>query len=337
MYFNRLIELVFRKKIYEKKLRFKEIRLKIIPLLLLFNVVLSFCSKGPNTPDLPSDQKELKLVRMFDTWPGGIIKSTDPSGITYHEPSNHLFISDSEINEIAAIWACENIFEVSLAGDEVFNTYDAYSFHGDSCPASNRREPAGITYSAFDGFFYIVNDNENLLLRYNAEFESPPLDSLYVPGDISTATDPEGITCDPGSGKLYVVIGESGAPQVLVYSPQLAFISNFSVEGRVKDSEGIAYCSLTKHLFIVDSMQKIVFEFTLEGEYIDEYDISSFPGIRSPQGLTFAPSSDPTDDPNNFNLYIADGQVDNNSNTNERDGRVYEAVFLPPANITSNR
>lgn len=312
-------------------------RLKIILLLLLFNVFLTFCSKEPNTPDPPSDQKELRLVRTFDTWTAGIIKSTDPAGLTYHEPSNHLFISDSEINEIDTIWACENIFEISLAGDAVFNTFDAYSFSGDSCPASNRREPAGITYSTFDGFFYIVNDNENLLLRYNAEFESPPLDSVHIPGDLSTATDPEGITCDPNTGNLYIASGQSGVvPQVLVYSPQLVLISNFSVEGIIRDPQGIVYCPLTNHLFIVDSVTKIIFEFTLGGEYVDEFDISSFPGIRSPQGLAFAPSSDPTDDPNLFNLYIADGQVDNSSNTNDLDGRVYEAVIFSPANIVLN-
>lgn len=310
-------------------------RLIILPLLLLFYVFLTFCSKKPNTPEPPPEQKELRLVRMFDTWPAGIIKSTDPAGLTYHEPSNHLFLSDSEINEIDTIWACENIFEISLAGDEVFNTFDAYSFSGDSCPASNRREPAGITYSPFDGFFYIVNDNENLLLRYNAQFQSPPLDSVHIPADLPTATDAEGITCDPSTGNLYIAIGQSGViPQVLVYSPQLVLISHFSVEGVVRDPQGIAYSSLTEHLYLVDSVKKIIYEYTPEGEYVDEFDISSFPGIRSPQGLAFAPSSEPADDPNTFNLYIADGQVDNNASMSELDGRIYEAAFFPSANIS---
>jgi len=32
-----------------------------------------------------------------------ILASTDPAGITYH-PSGHLFISDSEIDELSEIW-----------------------------------------------------------------------------------------------------------------------------------------------------------------------------------------------------------------------------------------
>jgi DNA-binding beta-propeller fold protein YncE len=159
---------------------------------------------------------------------------------------------------------------------------------------------------------------------------------VHIPGDISTANDPEGITCDPNTGNLYIASGQSGViPQVLVYSPQLVLIFNFSVEGVIRDPQGIVYDALTGHLFIVDSVKRIIFEFTTDGKYIDEYDISSFPGIRSPQGLAFAPSSDPTDDPNIFHLYIADAQVDNDSNPNELDGKIFEAAFLPATNITS--
>ncbi len=38
-------------------------------------------------------------VDYFDTWADGVIKSTDAGGITYHPPSGHLYIADSEINE----------------------------------------------------------------------------------------------------------------------------------------------------------------------------------------------------------------------------------------------
>ena len=44
------------------------------------------------------------LVRTFETWPGGIIMSTDPAGIGYHAPSGHLFIADPEISEIDTTW-----------------------------------------------------------------------------------------------------------------------------------------------------------------------------------------------------------------------------------------
>ena len=63
------------------------------------------------------------LVRTFETWNGGIINSSDPAGLAYNPQTGNLMISDSEINEIEGVWNCENIFEVSLAGNQVFNTW----------------------------------------------------------------------------------------------------------------------------------------------------------------------------------------------------------------------
>ena len=106
---------------------------------------------------------ETRQVRTFEIWNGGIINSTDPAGLVYHPPSGHLFISDSEINEIAAIWNCENIFEIDLSGNQVFNTFDSYAPGGRPCPPLFeifRREPTGITYNEFNGFFMLPMTTE---------------------------------------------------------------------------------------------------------------------------------------------------------------------------------
>jgi hypothetical protein len=233
-----------------------------------------------------------------------------------------MFISDSEINEIDSIWNNENVFEISLAGDQVFSTYDSQAPNG-------KREPTGITYNPFDGFFYVTDDDRGSILRYNATFGSP-LTSVLVSNDDSTADDPEGITCDPSTGYLYIADGTDGGKQVLVYDSSLQFVSKFSVSDKMSDPKGIAYHPPTNHLFLVSSQDSSVFEYTLDGIFVDEYDISgSSPTIISPEGLTFAPSSDPTDDPSNLSLYIVDKQVDNNGDPQERDGIVYEANIPP--------
>lgn len=307
---------------------------KKITLLLLLGIFLTFCSKEPTTPDLPSAQKELSLVRIFETWQGGIIMSTDPTGITFHQPSGHLIIVDSEINEINEIWECKNVFEVSLKGDKLFATSDVYAFGGDPCPAKNKREPTGITFNDFDGFFYITDDNDKVILRFDENLSGLPLDSVYTPGDDSTAVDPEGITCDPNTGYLYVangIDGQSSVPQVLVYNSQLEFVTNFIVADKMVNPEGIAYSSVYNHLFIVSRHGLKICEYTLDGMFVQEYDISKFsPKPVRPNGLTFAPSSNPVDDPNNFNLYIVDLQIDNDANPDERDGIVYEVEFIIP-------
>lgn len=317
-----------------KKIKRSQSRINIFSSLLLSGVFFAFCSKEPNAPDLSPVKKELRLVRTFETWQGGIILSNNPTGITFHQPSGHLFITDSEINEISEIWNCENVFEVSLAGDELFNTFDVYAPGGNSCPANNKREPTGITFSEFDGFFYVTDDNDKVILRYDGNLSTPPLYSIYTSADDSTALDPEGITCNPKTGNLYVVSGKDGensVSQILVYNSQLEFITNYIVADRINDPEGIAYSSANNHLYIVSAPELKIFEYTLEGAFIEEYDISRLsPKPHKPNDLVFAPSSNPADKPSIFNLYIVDSQVDNNKNPAERDGIIYEVEFVTP-------
>ena len=76
-----------------KNRTFPSVRLKRC--MSLFLTVVLILSKM----DLLSAQN-ITLVRHFDTWNGGIIRSSDPAGIGYHAPSCHLYIADSEINEL---------------------------------------------------------------------------------------------------------------------------------------------------------------------------------------------------------------------------------------------
>lgn len=274
---------------------------------------------------------EIRLVRAYDTWKAGVIRSTDPAGIVYHAPSGHMYIADSEINEIAGVWNCENIFEVNLTGDQVYNTYDVRDPGGKPCPPlSNfrQREPTGITYSEYDGYFYIADDDEQAIMRYDETFGAPIAVAYTVGSDV------EGITCDPVTGNLYVVVGQ-GFSEVLAYSANLEFLYRFPVEGIAYDPEGIAYDSRRGHLFLVSGKQHMIYEFTLDGNLVDTYDIGALnPRPVDAQGLTFGPSSDPYDDPDNFNLYIADGQVDNDPIPDlDRDGMIYETEIVPAAEI----
>jgi uncharacterized protein YjiK len=260
----------------------------------------------------------ITMVRYFDTWEGGVIKSTDPSGITYHPPSGHLYIADSEINELP-VFTGDNIFEVSLRGDVVFREY-----------ASDNVESAGITYDEFDQFFYVVNDDNNTITRYDSNLDNL-LVEIVTTDDVLTAKDPEGITSDPATGLLYVANGndQNGSSQVLIYDSNLVFQNSFFVV-ETQNPEGIALSPDNNHLFIVDGSANIIFEYTVNGLFLDEYDLTGFsPTPTAAQGITFAPTSDQTDDPNNLALYIADGLLDNDRYPSERDGRIYEAILTP--------
>jgi hypothetical protein len=62
---------------------------------------------------------------------------------------------------------------------------------------------------------------------------------------------------------------------------------------------------------------------TPTGELLGFLDISEA-GARNPAGLALAPSSI---DPTQMSLYLVDRGVDNDSNPNENDGKVYELII----------
>lgn len=257
---------------------------------------------------------DISLVRYFDTWDGSTIKSTDPAGLAYHPGSRSLYIADSEINEMPEYFEGHNIFEVSLNGETLHRGI-----------ASNNSEPTGITYNEFDGFFYVTNDNTRSIYRYDSALNSP-LAVVDTSQAVASAVDPEGITSDPATGRLYVVDGRSGGMQVLVYNSSLEFQYRFSIAGQMQDGEGIAFDSSSGHLFIVSDPDRGAFEYTLDGTFLRKYDLSHIePGVVAPQGLVFAPTSDPADDPSKMALYIADGMVDNHP-----DGRIFETLLNRP-------
>jgi hypothetical protein len=110
---------------------------------------------------------------------------------------------------------------------------------------------------------------------------------------------------------------------VAAFDANLEYLYKFPLSDQVRDAEGIAYHPSNGHLFLVSARAKAIFEYTLDGTFIEEYDIRGFePAPKSPQGLTFGPTSDPNDDPTAMALYIADGGADESP-----DGRVYEVLI----------
>ncbi len=251
-------------------------------------------------------QAEIVFVRSFTT-DSPPINSFTNAGITYNPVSGNLYICDSEINQgEGGDWNCENIFEVPLLGDVLVNSYDAYALGGSPCPPLSNddfREPTGITYH--NGFFYITDDDRGIIMRHDSDFGESLL-------QVDTQNkDAEGISGDPNSGLLYVVIGNRG--ELEVYDENLNFQSSLSwtIPTNIADPEGIAFSTRSNHLFLVSTPDLAVYELDLTGNLLETYDISSSNGFspepRQPQGLTFAPSSDPNDDPGKMHLYISDG------------------------------
>ncbi|MEJ2139056.1 MAG: hypothetical protein P8Y61_06360 [Gammaproteobacteria bacterium] len=236
------------------------------------------------------------------------IPATDPAGVVYHPPSGRLFIVDSEINEILSAFDIvqANVFQTPTAGGTTFAQWDTTVQTGNE--PSRNREPTGIAYCENDGHFYVSNDDQRYIYRYAFDGTNlTAVDSFSVSG---TIPDAEGITCDPATGRLYLVGGVDLTIGVLNYDNGFSLEEVISIEasagssaGIPEDAEGIAFDPASGHLFVLSGPDRAIFEYTTEGVFIQKFDIGSFsPRPSAAQGLSIGVASD---DPGATSFYIA--------------------------------
>jgi hypothetical protein len=260
--------------------------------------------------------------------------SPDPSGIFYLNSSGTFMVSDSEVNEMS-IFTGENLFEMTADGFLI----DA------STTTSFSWEPTGVALNPENGHLFFSDDNEMKIFEVD-----PGPDGLFNTADDIVSSfdttafnsfDPEGITFDTWDGVLFIVDGISskvfridlGANGIFDGVPPRGDDETdyFDTSGiGVKDPEGIAFNPDNGSLFIVGEPIDVVAEVTVMGELWRIIDISAAPVVM-PAGLTFAPSSV---NPSESSLFVADRGVDNNSDPNENDGRIFE-VTIPPYDTTA--
>lgn len=123
------------------------------------------------------------------------------------------------------------------------------------------------------------------------------------------------ITEDPESGFNGEVINRKGR------------FAQVDLKAVIKDQlQGLAYDPGSTHLYVMNPRRMEVLEFTESGEHISTHDLSAY-GIRDPQGMLFAPSGDPTDDPAIYNLFIADAGA---AEGDQIFGQILEFSFKEP-------
>ena len=256
------------------------------------------------------------------------VPSIDSAGIGYHAPSGRLVLADSEINEVAAAFerVGANIFELPLGAERTLAQHDLTRANGAEQAAN--LEPTGIAYCESDDHFYVTNDDARRIDRYaRVNGQLVATDWVSTKG---VTSDPEGITCDPQTGDLYVIGGIDLNIPVYQYRNGFTLMRVIDIERTAGnregvpdgDSEGIAFDPVSRHLFVMSDPDKAIFEYTVQGVFVRRYGIDDLePAPIAPQGITFAPSSD---DARETSVYLSDGRIDNDNDPSERDGAIYQ-------------
>ncbi|MCY1229108.1 hypothetical protein D9M72_414630 [compost metagenome] len=249
--------------------------------------------------------------------------SPDPSGITYISHLGTLMISDGEVDEMS-IFQGKNLFEMSLNGSLV-RSMTTTSFSD---------EPSGVTYNPTNRHLYFSDDTGT-----KSVYElNPGTDGLYsTADDIVTSfrtsafgsSDPEGLAYDTKRGVLYLA---DGSANIYTINPGANgkfdgvastggddVVTSFSIGTLSNGDPCVEYDPVHDLLYVVKSRTQVVMMSTT-GQQLGTLDISAA-NARKVAGLALAPSSD---DANQMSLYIVDRGVDNDSNPNENDGKLYE-------------
>jgi hypothetical protein len=259
--------------------------------------------------------------------------SPDPDGLVYLPLSNHLFMSDSEVEEtVSGIthFAGANLWEMTLAGS-VTRTANISSVAPTVVPMTN--EPTGVTWDSDNGHFFFSDDNACKIYNLN-----PGEDGLVgTAGDswTSFSTTVGGI-CDSedvtygGNNQLFVMDGTNR--EVYQYTTAGSLVSHFDVAAfGVVDPEGIAFNSDSGTLFILsNSSNRIIVETAITGELLQTINVSAN-YAPAPAGLAYAPASDGS---GVKHFYIVDRGVDNNNDPNIVDGKMFE-MSAPVRTLTT--
>ncbi len=142
--------------------------------------------------------------------------------------------------------------------------------------------------------------------------------------------DPRGITFDPNTGRLFIL--ESRSSQIITVSPDLTYGFDGNEAAKAGtilhtklaafahgELQGIAYNPNNGYFYIGDPAKQKIYELSEEGQEVSSFDLTSL-HIENFTTLLFAPSGDPTDDPNTLNLFVLDSGQSSDQQTTAQSG-----------------
>ncbi len=314
----------------------------------------------PNFPNLTTD--DVELIGTIDTSnfvnpspPPVTLASPDPSGITYILNQDVLWIDDGEVTETTGAPSdVYNIFEVNyitgaLVAARTVALSSSWGFSDETTGAS------AINFVGTEQYMYISDDDHpgSSSLRPRIQELDPGADLLYGSSDDvlgftfnidlvnNPGADPEGVAMgevSPGNKVLFIADGvdneiykiDLGNNQKLDENDP---VSSFDTNGHLlKDPEGVTFNRRTGTVFVIGRANGDgkfeLFEFEVDGNCVQKYNLPADASLHSPAGLSFAPSSL---NPAEMNIYVVDRGVDNDQDPTENDGKVFEFDITPEA------
>jgi uncharacterized protein YjiK len=165
-------------------------------------------------------------------------------------------------------------------------------------------DPLLVTRDAI-GQVVLLIDNE--LIR--VEGLGTPSESLLSLALLDVVA-PAGLSADTHTGDLYVL--DASAPRILQIAPT-GEVREIALDVLATRSlRGIAHDPASGLLYLASPEDRAVWAVDLDGALQASFDLTDV-DLLDPQAIVFAPTGDPTDDPRETNLYVADPGIDGGS------------------------
>jgi hypothetical protein len=236
--------------------------------------------------------------------------STDPSGIAY-VPGMGLFICDSEVEE-SPFFRTSNLWKLQPDGSLV-QSFSLLNF---------TNEPTGLAFDSGTGRLYICDDDKFKLswvdpvnpTTKQGQFDLKPLG----------CNDPEDVAVNPSNGHLFIANGSAGGRSIVeIDSTGTQVFSTIILPEEIKDPEALCYDASRDVFYVGGGFSPDIWVVDRSGNILQKIDVLE--GFRNTntsahvKDLELAPSSDPNDDPDKLNLFVADY-----GNSHVSDGRMIE-------------
>lgn len=288
-----------------------------------FSVALTLsvlAAMSPATAVVPTVTADLTQIIDTSTFSP---PSPDPSGLSFL-PGGKLLVSDAEVEE-TPLYARKNVFRITTGG-ELLSSFRTTRYTSEPAGLEATRKQLIVCDDKQDRVFFVRRGEDG---RYGTKDDKVRSFGTRRFG----SRDPEGVALGGG----YLFIADDNRATVFRLSPGHNGIFDGVAPGgddRVRQfdaaavgqphPQGIEYRASSGTLFLVSRLQDSpVSETTTRGRLVSTIETSGL-GLYWPAGLAWGPSSS---DPDVNHLYIADRGVDNATDPEENDGRIFEISF----------
>jgi hypothetical protein len=261
------------------------------------------------------------VVRSLHTSEFGV---NDPKGLAFSSAANTFLVLNGT----------SNIALITMGEDNV----------GSRNLPEVQDDPLNTAFDSQTGSLFVFNHANSELVKSKADSQGLPDATVQsTKYDLKTLgiKDAHGIAFGSGYDRLFIL--DAGNSQIVsvVSHPTLGFDANEAIHSNKVQRislkklgtnllNGLAYNPSNDHLYVIETVQKKLYELTQDGNVVSTFDLASL-GINNPSAMTFAPSGDTTDDPNTMDLYILDSGQSTTQNITSQSGQIVELSLLAPA------